>query len=196
MAMSNGKLNVSLVGIDGAGKGTYIDMLTDDLDKNSLSYKICYLGFSAYQLGILKRIARMKIRYTGYFSRKVLMIVYMSLLPFELLYRRGLGKFDVLIMDRHPLFEPFFSNRFLSLYDKLLCLIAPTPHLILYLTGDPATIWKRKMEIPWLEFDEKSRGFDKLAIRNQRVCRIVRVLTDIEKEKAFLEIRKIVSEYQ
>ena len=56
MKLANGKINISFIGLDGSGKGTYINLLRDEFDKKNISYKYCYLGYSHFQIGILKKI--------------------------------------------------------------------------------------------------------------------------------------------
>lgn len=154
LCLAKGALNIAFIGLDGAGKGTYIAMLKEELAVRNIYFREVYLGYSAYRFAPLRAVVRMKFASKGYIANKLLMAAYLLLLPIDFVIRRGYGKYDLLIADRHPLFEPVFTHWIFKPYDRLISFICPPANLIFYLCGDAWTLWQRKREC---EFDQYVR---------------------------------------
>lgn len=156
--LSESKECISFVGMDGAGKGTYIEMLQADLAGSNIAYKTIYLGHSSYETNVMKYVARKKdFDARLKITKNIYRLLYLMLFPFELLFRRGRGRYEVIITDRHPVVEPVLGTKFLSLYDQLLLRVAPKPTKIFYLSGRDNVLWARKKEMPHREFVQKSK---------------------------------------
>ncbi|MFK5892767.1 MAG: hypothetical protein QM504_06070 [Pseudomonadota bacterium] len=160
--LAQGGLTISVVGLDGAGKGTYIELLLQDFQKRGVNFKSCYLGYSAYRLLPLRRIVTLMEKHRNHPLYKFLFLVYLILLPFDFLVRRGLGTYEVLITDRHPIYEPVFHYGIFTIYNRFIERLCPSPDIVIYLTGDAETLWKRKKEHEYAHYVHRRKQLDKL----------------------------------
>lgn len=187
---AQGRFTISLVGLDGAGKSTYTSLLRQEFANRNVAAKLVYLGYSQFRLIALRRIASMKTTHSRGPVRKLLMVVYLLLLPFDLLCRRGSGRYDVLLTDRHPMYEPVFSAERPGLYDKLLSRICPSPDLVLYLTGNPEALWSRKKETGLTQYLLQREEFERHLARHSHRVRTVEIDTVGEVQTV---LRKLLS---
>lgn len=158
---AQGAITISFLGMDGAGKGTYIPVVTEHLTRQNLNWRLMYLGYGQFRMPGLNRIARLKVSLASKFIQRGLTVIYLALLPFDFLMRRGRGEYDVLVTDRHPAFEPVFDSGFLGLYNKFLELASPSPELIIYLGGDTSELWSRKRESSFMEYARRKEVLER-----------------------------------
>lgn len=183
---------VTFVGLDGAGKGTYISLLKEKLVEIGIPYNSIYLGYSGYELGIIKRINYLRDSSEGALY-KFYCLVFLMILPFEFFKRSmQIDKRVMTITDRHPLFETIKSTSKYTFYDKLLHFIAPKPDLVIYLTGDTITLWERKKEHPLEVYENKKQVLDDLILENFDKTNIYYVDTAKSVEDVFVEIQEII----
>jgi len=172
-------LCVSFVGMDGAGKGTYIELFSKTLASHNINTKTVYLGHSGYKLGVMKFIVRAKSTYEKRrVLSKVFKLLYLFLLPVELCVRRGLGRTDVLITDRHPAFEYVFSEgSFLNFYNNILSFLSPKPDMVFFLGGNKDELWGRKKEMDFESYLSKSELLEGLVESNYHKLNIIKICT-------------------
>jgi len=143
---ARGRLTVAVIGLDGAGKSTLVGRLENELVRRGVDYKTCYLGYAHFRLQVLKWIEGRRRELADGISRKLLTILYLALIPIEFLVRRHVGRHEVMLTDRHPIFEPVFSKERRNPYDALIAALCPVPDVVLYLKGDTHQLWSRKKE--------------------------------------------------
>lgn len=154
--------NFTFIGLDGSGKGTYIDLLLKKLEKNNLSVKYVYLGYAQYNIKLLDIVTRQELKSDEKLIKNICRILYLILLPIEFHIKKGRGKYDVIIMDRHPYFERVFpENRWVSFYNKILPTISPNINYLIHLDGDKDVMWGRKKEMPYKDYLSKSKKLSK-----------------------------------
>jgi thymidylate kinase len=134
-------LLISFVGLDGSGKSTLVDYLSL---KNNLPTKVVYMGHKDYEISLLKLFNKYKKSQYKYIN-KLSKFIYIAFWPIELRYRLTVASkgMKMIIMDRHPYFEPVVENRFYKFYENIL---VPRPHTFIVLTGDAKILWNRKKE--------------------------------------------------
>lgn len=157
-----GSRNIAFIGLDGSGKSTMISHIQKHFEQNSLSVQSLYLGYGEYRLDIMRKVVKEKNSAKSRLYRRGLSFTYFLLLPIEMAFRRGLGRCDILLLDRHPLFEPLGKR--LWRLQKLLELICPCPHTVIFLNGDSEKLWRRKQEGEYGEY----------VLREQALAHIVR----------------------
>lgn len=169
---SKNELSVCFVGLDGAGKGTYIELLEKHLKTLNLSSKTIYLGHSNYKLGVLSKMKA--VTKPSKFNK----LLYLILFPIELLLRKKMIKGDVVIYDRHPIFEEMIPRKSaLSSYNKLISFIAPKPSLFVYLNGDTQTLWLRKKEMSISDYEVKHKNLEQYYDENKKKFTIIKIDT-------------------
>jgi thymidylate kinase len=186
--------NVCFVGLDGAGKGTYIDLLLKDYKKANTNYKLCYLGHGSQHLLLVKKIVSIKDSMTSKgMAYKLMLLLYFLFLPLDLLLRRGFTKYDIVISDRHPRYEPIVENGIFKVYDKLINHICPKPNLVIYLTGPTKALWERKKEYPYDKYVHKKENLDALIERNKNQFLTVQIDTSIGIAKVYNKIKALLN---
>ena len=143
-------LIITLVGLDGSGKSTLIKKINESLTNDfKFQPKIIYLGHKEFEMSIPKKI---KSQNKG---GPFWTLIYFVLWPLEVRKRflTGIKKSNVIICDRHPIFEPLIkkekSTLFHFLYSLYVKVFVPKPHLLIYATGDVKTLYDRKKEMPY-----------------------------------------------
>jgi thymidylate kinase len=193
----SGKICVSFIGMDGSGKGTYIELVKKNLEENNLHVKLVYLGHSGYINPLIKIISKQKIKSTnGYIVLKLLRFLYLILFPLDLMLRRGRGIYDVMITDRHPNFEKVFprSSLFRN-YDDLLSAICPKPDIIFFLSGDKIELWNRKKEMSWEDYTNKSKLLDDFIKENYSNYNIIQIDTTESIDATYKKIWSKLSDF-
>ena len=191
------KICVSFIGMDGSGKGTYLELVKRNLEENNFHVKLVYLGHSGYVNPLIKTISKQKIKSTnGYIVSKLLRFVYLILFPLDLILRRGRGIYDVVITDRHPSFEKVFrrSSLFRN-YDDLLSAICPKPDIIFFLSGDKIELWSRKKEMSWEDYTNKSKRLDELIKENLLNFNIIQIDTTESIDVTYKKIWSRLSDF-
>lgn len=138
---------IMFVGVDGAGKGTYINMLRESFDNNAVFSKYLYLGHNNYEMSLIKKIKACNQRREG--KSKVLRLLYYFLFSLELLVRQyKLQSFQgYIFVDRLPVFEPVSNGGVIySFLDWLYRRLVPRPSIVFFLCGEVEEIWERKKE--------------------------------------------------
>lgn len=189
---SSARVTISLVGLDGAGKSTHCALLRDALRENNMDCKAVYLGYSAFRLRVLRAVSHAMHRFSKGLGRKLLMLLYLALLPLEFGLRRGWGKYDVIVTDRHPTFEPVFGPGSFSWYDRLVSAICPKPDVVVHFTGDSLEIWRRKGETGLDAFRLQERKLEALVKLHARNCRTLRVDSTVSLPDAFLGMWRLI----
>lgn len=191
---ATGRLVVALVGLDGAGKGTYGDLLAAELEARGFGVGRRYLGFASFRLPFVRWVIRGRDRQAGGARRALWHAAYLSLLPAEFLARRGRGLYDVLLLDRHPAYEPAFPSPRPSSLGRFLATLTPRPHMVVYLTGDAGALWSRKREMDEASFRSKGAILD--ALVRERASGVPTVMVDTGEgvEGAFGRILAAVEE--
>ena len=186
--------NVCFVGLDGAGKGTYIDLLLKDYKKANTNYKLCYLGHGSQHLSLVKKIVSIKDSMSSIgMAYKLMLLIYFVFLPLDLLLRRGFTKYDIVILDRHPRYEPIVENGIFKVYDKLINYICPKPNLVIYLTGPTKELWERKKEYPYDKYVHKKENLDALIERNKIQFLTVEIDTSSDISKVYNKIKALLN---
>lgn len=153
---SKSKINIAFIGMDGAGKGTYKELFKDSLVNSNYLIKDIYLGYSQYQLSLIRFFNEKQQTTNNIMMLQIYRIFFLLLLPFEFIMRRSTGCYDLIIMDRHPDFEPVFPrNSVFNYYNKLLSFIAPNVDRVIFLTGDIDVLWERKKEMSRMQYQNK-----------------------------------------
>jgi thymidylate kinase len=184
-----------MVGLDGAGKGTYIEMLLQDFQKREVSVKLCYLGYAAYRLLPLRYIVTLMKKHRNHPLYKFLFLAYLILLPFEFLVKRGLGTYEVLITDRHPIYEPVFHYGFFTIYNRFIEKLCPSPDIVIYLTGDAEALWKRKKEHEYDHYVHRRALLDKLIKLHAKKNITIEVDTVGDMSDVFRKIQSEISNH-
>lgn len=154
---SRSEINIAFIGLDGAGKGTYKELFKESLIKNNYLIKEVYLGYSQYRIPALNYFNEMQVTTKNIIMLQVYRMFFLLFLPFEFILRKGRGRYDLIIMDRHPDFEPIFARTSsLNFYNKLLSFLAPNIDKVFFLTGDLDTLWERKKEMSKEQYKNKS----------------------------------------
>lgn len=156
LTKKRGPLIISVVGMDGSGKGTYISKLLADFSARGLDSKVIYLGYANYKKPLIQKIERARHGHPNRHARRMLAILFLLLLPWEFRARAKDQKCEVLITDRHPVYEPVAEGWVASIYEHLFRRLLPAPDVVLYLTGDTETLWKRKEEYAFDSYKKKS----------------------------------------
>jgi thymidylate kinase len=194
LVFNKANFNVCFVGLDGSGKGTYIDLLLKDYQKVKINYKLCYLGHGTQHLPLVKRIVSVKdFMESRGVAYKFMLLTYLVLLPLDLLLRRGLTKYDVVILDRHPRYEPIVENGIFKVYDKLINYICPKPDLVIYLTGPTKELWERKKEYSYDEYVYKKENLEKLIKKNKKQFLTIEIDTSSEIDKVYDKIKLLLN---
>ncbi|WP_028870331.1 hypothetical protein [Psychromonas arctica] len=142
LGLERTKSYILFVGVDGVGKGTYIDLLFNAISEKGGDVGRLYLGHNNYKLKLLEYLNGIKSEKRN----KVIRLFYQALFPIELFYR-GLVKNDCVLIDRHPAFESVSNGSFIyKIIQSMNEKISPTPSVIIHLSGDVKEIWKRKKE--------------------------------------------------
>ena len=159
------------------------------MEINNYTYKKVYLGHSDYQLGLVSFIAKQKDVCRHPWALKCLRFIYFITFPLELVYRRGYGVYDIVLTDRHPLFEPVFgSYRARKIYSFILNIVSPYPDKVIYLKGNTKTLWERKKEMPFEVYHKRSSELDCIVSRVECNMDVVHVDTDRETDVVYEEI--------
>lgn len=190
--LARGRFTVAFVGLDGSGKGTYLALLHRELESRNVSVKCVYLGYSGYRLAPLRHVAACLDRATGV-RRKALTLAYLCFLPLDFLVRRGRGRYDVLLTDRHPLYEPIFRSGPLRWYDRMIVQLCPRPDLVICLSGDAHQLWARKKEGSLEQYiRRRERLAELIASRSVPETRVVETTDGVD--EVFARIRDLVCE--
>lgn len=192
VCLSRGRLMVAVVGLDGAGKSTITARLARQLEGDGLRHRLCYFGHSAHRLPILRWLAKASKTKTYGVVRKARSVLYLLTIPLEFLVRRGVGLYDVLIMDRHPIAEPVFPREKVSPYDRFLRAFVPRPDVVLYLTGDTQLIWNRKREHSYEEYVSMAARLERSLTQGIDASRIQRVDCSRSEDEVFAACHEIV----
>lgn len=185
---------VAFVGIDGAGKGTYLDLLEREMKTNNFNVARTYMGHSNYSLMITKYIHEIKVNTNNKWARNAARLAYFLLFPLELLIRRHRGVVDYLLCDRHCLAEPVVINnkKLMEVYNRLLYLLSPRPDMFVYLKGNPKTLWERKKEMDFSLFEMKSADLEDKMKELEKYLYVVTIDTCDKVEDVYEEIRKAI----
>lgn len=175
--LARGSVTLTFIGLDGSGKTTYLGLLSSELESRYLHIHRCYLGYSSFRLPLLRDIEVWRKRKLSRLFQRLLLVVYLLLLPVDFLVRRGNGVYDTLLTDRHPLYEPIFDSNMLRLYDRLLVGLCPKPELVIYLTGDVHELWNRKRESRINDYIARKKHLDRLVTEYSLQQEIVEIDT-------------------
>lgn len=157
LCLTPSKPNITFVGLDGSGKGTYINLLSERLKANNFTVKNIYLGYSQYNIGLINYLVEKELTSKNKIAINIFRIIYLLLLPIEFTLKRGRGSYDIVIIDRHPNVEKIFNeSSCLSFYDKMISTISPKIDCLIHLDGDKKVLWERKKEMPYSEYLTKS----------------------------------------
>lgn len=194
LEFNNTNFNVCFVGLDGAGKGTYIDLLIHDYRKVKKNYKLCYLGHGSHHLSLVKKIVRIKdsMKSRG-FAYKLMLMIYLLLLPLDLLLRRGFTRHDVVILDRHPRYEPIVEKGVFKIYDMIVCYICPDPDLVIYLSGPTKELWERKKEYSYDQYLYKKESLDTLTERYKSKFLTIEIDTSSDIAQVYDKIKMLMN---
>ncbi len=183
-------VTISFVGMDGAGKGTYIEMLSKNIEQNNFNFRVVYLGHANYKSKLLRYVVGLKKKHSD--SRvfvKFFQLLYLMLFPWELYAKSQGAKVDVMITDRHPLFESVFPiTSMFNFYNKFISFIVPKPDLVFYLDGDKKELWGRKKEMTFDAYLKKAAILDELVSRNKTGVIIRRIDTTMPMAYVYKEI--------
>lgn len=195
LGFSRGNLTISAIGLDGAGKGTYIELLLSYFQEKGVRCKCYYLGYASYRLPWLRFIEEKKTG-SGRLLYRLLTMAYLAILPIEFLARRGIGTYDVLITDRHPLYEPIFRRGMFKVYDTIIASLCPKPDVVLYFSGDDKVLWARKQEYDYSVYRERSLQLDKLVQERASATPTIRINTVGNISDVFRRVRNAISKYE
>lgn len=192
---ATGSRTVAFVGLDGAGKGTYLDLFCADLSARNIHFRCCYMGYAGFRIPLLRFLYRLKSDRNPLVVRKLLQGACFLLLPMDFLIRRGRGRYDLLLTDRHPLYEPVFSSGFMSLYDGLIARISPRPSLVIYLTGKAEDLWERKRDIGFEEYQQRKKKLDRIVQLRSEVFKTVQIDTIGNIPEVFRRIQDAIEQH-
>lgn len=183
---------ISVVGMDGSGKGTYIGKLLEEFSYRGLDSNVVYLGYADYKKPVMQKIDRVRHEHPNQLLRRVLAILFLMLLPWEFRARAKNQNCDVLITDRHPFYEPVAKGYVTKVFDQLFRLFLPVPDVVLYLTGDTETLWKRKKEYSFEAFKQKASRLQAIVEKNNQRYSTVAIDTTQEMRHVLNSILKSV----
>jgi thymidylate kinase len=147
-----------MIGLDGAGKSTQLENLVKV--SGGVSVGAAYLGYNKFQTRLFRWIvARTEaLRSRGYPTTHVIM----RLLDFardwalqmDLKVRMKRAEYArmLVVYDRYPIAglepsgNPSLLRRISKVLQRAVGLRVPLPDLVLFLDGDPETLWARKKE--------------------------------------------------
>ena len=184
---------IAFIGLDGAGKSTIINQINSDLNLQEYTSTVCYFGHKEYYLNLLDKINKK--------SNKNLLenLIYILLWPIEirLRYFFCIKKFNIILFDRHPFFEPVIPNniKFLLIkpfYKLLEKIFIPKPVMIFYLTGDTKILWERKKENSFNDYIKRVETLEKIV--NTSSLNVYKIKTDIPLEETIYVIKNTIIE--
>lgn len=164
-------LRIAVVGMDGSGKSTLITRLS--AVPSGLGFGSAYLGENNFLLkpfiAVTALLQRRKARH-GPRSMlvRVLSKVRALLLPIELYarMRRAEAWSAIVLYDRYPFPAYDRDHRVatpgafaMSAYERCWASLLPQPDILWWCDGNPETLWARKREYPFADFQ---RGHERL----------------------------------
>lgn len=178
---------VLFLGIDGSGKGSYINYLSENDHEIDSDY--LYLGHNNYFFSLTKKI---KILNSTRKS-KLLRFIYHICFIFEMYYRTMSveRRKNYIFVDRSPTFEPTSTgNVIYNIFDWIYKKLSPTPDIIFYLSGDVHDIWRRKKEHSLEEMERMNKKLYKRILSSNIPCIEIDTTTD-----SFESIKKNMLNY-
>ena len=177
---------ICIIGIDGSGKTSVSKLLIDQLNKNALNFHYAYgrlrpiLSKPIIRIGNFLYLKDQDIfrDYNSFINKKkevmnasniltklyVLTILFDNILQITFKISLGLKKknficdryiYDTLITDIYPYFD-IMDQKFYAIINKLLTLI-PKPAMTFLIDVDPIIAFKRKNDIPSLDYLSERR---------------------------------------
>ncbi len=167
-------LRVVILGLDGSGKTTLVEYARSQ--PNPLPATSAYLGHNFYLTSsfrwVLERLVKLEAAGKGDGLQVKLLDKLRALLwPLELYARmRKAERGRALVFyDRYP-FPAYerddrpttIPGHVMHAYERLWTHLLPRPDLLLFLDGDPRTLWSRKREYPFEEYERARARFLRL----------------------------------
>ena len=129
---------VALTGISGAGKSTLTKLIFEAF---RLTGETLYVGENAKKVNFKSKIVLWgQKKQHGRIGQRV----FLFLMPFEMWFRYLAAKKNpIIVMDRYPFRRPV-ENVFCRWFNLATRFLLPRPDVLIVLTGDVESIWKRK----------------------------------------------------
>ena len=196
-------IRIAFLGCDGAGKST----LTQRLRESSSALRIhtAYLGANEYLTPPARFLQSRMSHYKGTRSETSLGYrIWCNLeelwWPAEVLARMLYAEHRsaLVLYDRFPFRQERPADRprtpwgwVMGVYKRIAMLPVPMPDVVVFLDGDPQTIWSRKKEYSFETYLEVRDGYRDLLGRLP--CETYVIPADQGVETAFLEVRKVLA---
>lgn len=182
---------ISFIGLDGAGKSTYVSRVGAQLAARGQRVDCVYLGYGEHQSGLMRWVVSWRRSHTRSVLRPFMVLAYLGLLPWEFAVRVRGHRGDVLLTDRHPLYEPVSESTLGTVLTRILVAIAPTPDIVFFLSGTPEVLWARKHESTLAEYLERAQRLERTVRSRAARLRTIDVDTTSDLDGV---VRKLMSE--
>lgn len=197
-------VRVAMIGLDGAGKTTQLSNLV--AAARALGVGRAYLGYNEFETRSFRWVMRQleRSRKAGRRSThplpRLLDFLRDVLLPIELGHRMRRAEFGKMIVfyDRYPIEgldpgnPPSRLRQAARGLQQLIGLKIPQPDLVLFLDGDPETLWARKKEYPLQVYLETRARY--VTCIEALTCESAVTRTDTSVEESLRSLVRAISE--
>jgi thymidylate kinase len=196
-------VRVAMIGLDGAGKTTQIGNLL--AASRGLAVGKAYLGYNDFETRsfrwVMRQLERSHLagRHTTHPLSRFLDLLRDFLLPVELRHRMRRAEFGKMLVfyDRYPLpgldggSSPSTLRKAARRIQHAIGLKIPEPDLVLFLDGDPETLWARKKEYPLQVYLETRARY--VTYINTLRCETAVIRTDVSVEESLQNLVHAIS---